>query len=89
MVRPYRVYCRPLNREVTLYRKEVSLGMAPGGVVKVWIGTGCLDYKEVGRFQAEADPRGPYKGKSKGKYVPIEPENKAYIEKHGIPYGTW
>ncbi|MNL85706.1 hypothetical protein D3C87_2141210 [compost metagenome] len=53
------------------------------------MGGACLDYKEVGRFQAEIEQLGPYRGKSNGQYVPIEPENKAYVDAHGIPYGTW
>ncbi|MFP3518659.1 DUF2931 family protein [Pseudomonas sp. SIMBA_077] len=89
MVRPERVFCRADQKEVTLYRNRVNLGVAPGGIVKVWVGAGCLGYREVGRFQAEIEPLGPYKGKSKGKYVPIEPENKAYVDQHGIPYGSW
>ncbi len=89
MVKPTHMYCVPARRDMTLYPHTLTLGMAPGGIVKVWLGAGCLGYKEVGRYQAEVDPRGPYAGKSNGKYVPIEPENKAYVEKHGIPYGTW
>ncbi len=89
MVTPHQIYCEPLKKDMTLYREEITLGMAPGGIVKVWLGAGCLGYKEVGRYQAEIDPRGPYGGKSNGKYIPMEPANKAYIEKHGIPYGTW
>ena len=89
MVRPHRVFCAADQKEVTLYRNRVNLGMAPGGIVKVWVGAGCLGYEEVGRFQAEIEPLGPYKGRSKGKYVPIEPENKAYVDQHGIPYGSW
>ena len=89
MVRPHRVFCKWDKATVTLYRDTISLGMAPGGIVKVWVGTGCLEHKEVGRFQAEIEPLGPYKGRSNGKYVPIEPENKAYVDKHGIPYGSW
>jgi hypothetical protein len=89
MVKPHTVYCRWDRKVVTLYRKTLSLGMAPGGIVKVWVGTGCLEHLEVGRFQAKVHPLGPYQGKSKGKYVPLEPENKAYIEKYGVPYGSW
>jgi hypothetical protein len=89
MIKPHRVFCRWDQEVVTLYRDTISLGMAPGGIVKVWLGTGCLEHMEVGRFQAEVHPRGPYQGKSKGEYVPLEPENKAYVEKHGIPYGSW
>ena len=89
MVKPHRLYCKPAQKNMTLYKDTINLGMAPGGIVKVWLGGGCLGYKEVGRFQAEIEPLGPYKGRSKGKYVPIEPENKAYVDKHGIPYGSW
>ncbi|MGY2182836.1 DUF2931 family protein [Pseudomonas agarici] len=89
MVRPERVFCAADQENVTLYRNRITLGMAPGGIVKVWVGAGCLGFKEVGRFQAEIEALGPYRGKSNGKYVPIEPENKAYIDQHGIPYGTW
>ena len=67
----------------------ITLGMAPGGIIKVWIGGSCLDFKEVGRYQAKVEPLGPYRGASKGKYVPLKPENKAYIDQHGIPYGSW
>jgi len=89
MVKPEKLFCQPARREMTLYRNRITLGMAPGGIVKVWVGAGCLGYKEVGRFQAEVEPLGPYRGKSNGHYIPIEPENKAYVEQHGVPYGTW
>jgi len=89
MVRPERLICMFDNEETTNYRNRITLGMAPGGIVKVWVGVACLGYKEVGRFQAKVEPLGPYRGESNGKYVPIEPENKAYVEKHGIPYGSW
>jgi hypothetical protein len=89
MIRPERVYCRGSKKWKVDYWKIISLGMAPGGIVKVWVGGPCLGFKEVGRFQAKIHPLGPYQGKSNGEYVPLEPENKAYVEKHGIPYGSW
>jgi hypothetical protein len=89
MVRPERVFCQGSRKWKDDYRKIITLGMAPGGIVKVWVGGPCLGFKEVGRFQAKVHPLGPYQGKSKGKYVPLEPENKAYIENNGIPYGSW
>ena len=84
-----RVYCQGSQKWKDDYRDMITLGMAPGGIVKVWVGGACLGFTEVGRFQAEIEPLGPYKGKSNGQYVPIESENKAYIDKHGIPYDTW
>jgi hypothetical protein len=89
MVRPERVFCQGSKEWRVDYRNMITLGMAPGGIVKVWVGGACLGFTEVGRFQAEIDPLGPYKGKSAGQYVPIEPENKAYVDQHGIPFGTW
>jgi hypothetical protein len=35
MVKPHTVYCRWDRKVVTLYRETISLGMAPGGIVKV------------------------------------------------------
>ena len=89
MLKKENVFCKVAARNMTVYKDTITLGMAPGGIVKVWVGEGCLGYIEVGRFQAKVDPRGPYKGQSKGQYISIEPENKAYIDKHGIPYGSW
>ncbi|MEX6667019.1 DUF2931 family protein [Pseudomonas sp. W2-17] len=89
MVRPERVLCQWNQQWKTDYREMITLGMAPGGIVKMWVGGSCLGFKEVGRFQAEVEPLGPYRGASKGKYVSLEPENKAYVEQHGIPYGSW
>jgi hypothetical protein len=89
MLKREKFFCAYDGNVVTVYRNDITLGMAPGGIVKVWVGAGCIGYTEVGRFQAEIDPRGPYKGRSKGKYIAIEPENKAYVEQHGIPYGSW
>jgi hypothetical protein len=89
MIRPERVLCQFQQRWKTDYREMITLGMAPGGIVKVWVGGSCLGFKEVGRYQAKVEPLGPYRGASKGKYVPLEPENKAYIDQHGIPYGSW
>ncbi|AFY20277.1 DUF2931 family protein [Pseudomonas sp. UW4] len=89
MVKPERAFCIADQKEVTLYRNRVNLGMAPGGIVKVWVGAGCLGYKEVGRFQAEVEPRGPYLNGKDIYYRALKPEAQLYIDQHGIPYGSW
>jgi hypothetical protein len=89
MVKPQRVFCKADQKEVTLYRNRVNLGMAPGGIVKVWVGAGCLGYQEVGRFQAEIEPRGPYLNGRGNYYRALNPDAQAYIDAHGIPYDTW
>ena len=60
MVRPEKAFCLVPNDWKEDYRNVITVGMAPGGIVKVWVGGPCLGFKEVGRFQAEVEPRGPY-----------------------------
>jgi len=71
------------------YREALTIGLAPGGVVKVWIMGPCLDPIEVMTLQAEIEPKGPYGGKSGGKYRPLSPVVKSYVDKYGVPYGSW
>ncbi|MFJ3471143.1 DUF2931 family protein [Pseudomonas sp. NPDC090201] len=89
MVRPEKVYCQGAKEWINDYRKVISLGMAPGGIVKVWLGGPCLSFKEVGRYQAEIEPRGPFLSGRGIYYREPKPEAKAWIEKNGIPYGSW
>lgn len=89
MVEPHRIYCEALKEHMTVYRKEITLGMAPGGIVKVWVGGTCLAYKEIGRFQAEVEPLGPHR-KGEGIYYSAPTRSaQDYLDKYGIPYGTW
>jgi hypothetical protein len=89
MVRPERVYCRGSREWIEDYRLAITLGMAPGGVVKVWVGGPCLGFKEVGRFQAEVEPRGPYLNNKGLFYRAPNPAAQAWSDQHGIPYGSW
>jgi len=89
MVKPEQVYCEPAKRHMTLYRNRINLGMAPGGIVKVWVGVGCLGYTEVGRFQAEVEPLGPHRNGNGRYYRAPNPEAQTWIDEHGIPYGSW
>ncbi|ARU89945.1 DUF2931 family protein [Pseudomonas sp. M30-35] len=91
MVIPQRGYCKYNKSWKTDYMKKISIGMAPGGIAKVWLGGGCSDYKEIGRFVGEIEKRGPSQGKTEGRYAwpELKPESQAYIKKNGIPYGSW
>ncbi|WP_313026865.1 DUF2931 family protein [Pseudomonas lopnurensis] len=71
------------------YRHALALGLAPGGVVRGWVMSTCGSPIEVLRAQAEIEPKGPYEGTSRGGHRPLSEISKAYIEKHGIPYGSW
>ncbi|CAI8820795.1 DUF2931 family protein [Pseudomonas sp. IT-P74] len=71
------------------YRASLTLGLAPGGVVQVWVRDSCHDAIKVARAQAEVEPLGPHLGKSNGHYYPQSEKSKRYIERYGIPYGSW
>ncbi|MGC8118826.1 DUF2931 family protein [Metapseudomonas otitidis] len=90
MVKPQRTVCVHSTVEETQYRKDISLGLAPGGIVKVWVGGPCLKAKEVGRFVGVVEPRGTHKG-YRGGHFTLKPgaAARAYIEQHGIPYDSW
>ena len=68
----------------------VYIGMAPGGVVKVWGRDSCHRPVEVAQAKADIEPLGPDQGKNEGRYAyPVSVKSKLYIEKFGIPYGSW
>ncbi|WP_083272639.1 DUF2931 family protein [Pseudomonas sp. ENNP23] len=90
MVKPQRTICVQSTEEETQYRKAISIGLAPGGVAKVWLMGPCLKAKEVGRFVGVVEPRGTHKGYRGGRFT-LKPSEaaRAYIEQHGIPYDSW
>jgi hypothetical protein len=68
----------------------VYVGVAPGGVVQVWVADKCMKAVKVARAQAEIEPMGPDQGKSQGHYAyPVSDKAKRYISQYGIPYGSW
>lgn len=90
MIKPQRAFCQGRGKWMdNQYRFDISIGMAPGGIAKAWVGGPCLPHIEIGRYQALVDTRGPYEGLSGGKYYYLSDEAKAYINEHGIPYGSW
>jgi hypothetical protein len=89
MLKKEEVFCKVAARNETVYRDKITLGMAPGGIVKVWVGEACLGYLEVGRFQAKVDPLGPHSNGNHIYYRLPTPQAQVYIDKYGIPYGSW
>lgn len=83
------VFCQFTGKIEVEYREAIVIGLAPGGIAKVWVTGPCLEPIEVTRVQANVDPVGPYDGESNGEYDPPSAESRAYIEKFGIPYGSW
>ncbi|WP_418322027.1 DUF2931 family protein [Pseudomonas koreensis] len=90
MRKPEKAFCRLDGKWITDYRDDVGVGLAPGGIVKVWLGGSCLKSVEIARVEGSVVKQGPYQGKNEGRYaLPLSPESKAYIEKFGIPFGSW
>jgi hypothetical protein len=83
------VFCAFDGKVITDYRQLLVVGLAPGGIAKVWVKGPCLSATEVTRVQGTISPKGPYGGTSNGKHRPLSEEAKAYIDKFGIPYGSW
>ncbi|MCY1208297.1 hypothetical protein D9M72_199170 [compost metagenome] len=89
MIKGEKTYCAFDGRWITDYRKMLTVGLAPGGIAKVWIMGACLSAIDVARVQGTVVKLGPYGGTSGGQHRPLSATSKAYIEKHGIPYGSW
>jgi len=82
--------CPETPERTALYTAVLHLGLAPGGTVQVWARDECNNPVKVARAQAEVEPLGPSQGLTDGRYAyPISENSKRYIEKYGIPYGSW
>ncbi|WMJ02309.1 DUF2931 family protein [Pseudomonas chlororaphis subsp. aurantiaca] len=81
--------CPQTPKQTASYMASANLGLAPGGIVQVWVRDECRHPVKVARVQAEIEPLGPHLGKSNGHYYPQSENSKRYIEKYGIPYGSW
>ncbi|MDH4553984.1 DUF2931 family protein [Pseudomonas sp. BN417] len=81
--------CPEKPHRVSNYRATLYLGLAPGGTIQVWVYNRCYKSVKVARAQAEVEPLGPHLGKSGGHYYPQSEASKRYIERFGIPYGSW
>ncbi|MGF6554395.1 hypothetical protein ABIA48_000775 [Pseudomonas sp. S30_BP2TU TE3576] len=69
---------------------QLNLGLAPGGIIQVWVRDECSRAHKADRGQVNVEPLGPYLGKNKGRYAwKIKDSSQRYIERFGIPYGSW
>ena len=82
--------CPATPERPALYRATMHVGMAPGGAVQVWVRDRCDKPIPVAHTQAELEPLGPSQGKMGGRYAYETSEyTQRYIDKYGIPYGSW
>ncbi len=89
MIKGEKAFCQADAKWITDHRKMLTVGLAPGGIARVWIMGPCLSAIDVARVQGTVVKLGPYGGKSGGQHRPLSATSKAYIEKYGIPYGSW
>ncbi|MGH8382233.1 DUF2931 family protein [Pseudomonas sp.] len=90
MVKGEKAFCQADAMWITGYRDVLTVGLAPGGIARVWLMGPCLSAIDVARVQGTVVKKGPDGGRSNGQYaLPLEPESQAYLEKYGIPYGSW
>ncbi|SEL04153.1 DUF2931 family protein [Pseudomonas agarici] len=84
-----KAYCAADGKWITDYRNMLTVGLAPGGIARVWLGGACLKPIDVARVQGWVVKVGPYDGTSGGRHRPLSAIAKEYIEKYGVPYGSW
>lgn len=89
MVKEEKGYCHWQRKWQMDYRNIITIGLAPGGIAKVWLQGPCLEPLEVGRFEGAVSKLGPYDGLSGGKHRPLSERSRSYLETRGVPYGSW
>lgn len=82
--------CPETPKQQASYSASIYLGLAPEGVVQVFVRDSCHRPVKVARAQAEIAPLGPSQGQNQGRYAyPITKNSKRYLQQYGIPYGSW
>ncbi|UNG19049.1 DUF2931 family protein [Stutzerimonas zhaodongensis] len=82
--------CPETPARTARYMASMYFGLAPGGIVQVWVVDSCGYPVKVARAEAEVEPMGPSQGKTNGRYAyTINDKTRRYIIKYGIPYGSW
>ncbi|VVO95338.1 DUF2931 family protein [Pseudomonas fluorescens] len=83
------IFCAFDGKVITQYRKWLVVGLAPGGIAKVWVRGPCLPGIEITRVKGIVHSKGSNSRRGGSEYSGLHEESKSYIEKFGIPYGSW
>lgn len=82
--------CPETPEKTARYMASLYVGLAPGGALRAWVRDSCHRPVQVAHAQGELEPLGPEQGKHSGRYAyPVSEKAKRYIDKYGIPYGSW
>lgn len=84
-----RTYCPGLNTWEIDRKRGLIIGLAPRGIVKVWVSSVCSGSVEVVRIKGTVVQAGPFAGHANAAYVDLPSKSRAYIDKFGIPAGQW
>lgn len=90
MVQSTHQRCPKTPERTARYSATLLVGLAPGGVLQAWVRDSCHRPIKVSHAQGELEPLGPEQGEHGGRYAyPVSEKAKRYIDKFGIPYGSW
>lgn len=90
MVKSTHQRCPEAPERTARFMASLYVGLAPGGVLQAWVRDSCHRPIKVAHAQGEIEPLGPEQGKHGGRYAyPVSEKAKRYIDKYGIPYGSW
>lgn len=71
------------------YNDTLTIGLAPGGIVRVWVNGPVSDAQPIMCVKAAVEPKGPDQGEYGGRYVTLPAKSRAYLQNHAIPFGSW
>ncbi|MGF1907451.1 DUF2931 family protein [Aliivibrio salmonicida] len=66
------------------YKNNILLGLAPDGMISVFLNGGCFDNELQFKVQATE-----YKVPDDFIYPELSEEAQAYVDEHGVPVGIW
>ncbi|WP_269447616.1 DUF2931 family protein [Aliivibrio salmonicida] len=66
------------------YKNNILLGLAPDGMISVFLNGGCFDNELQFKVQATE-----YKVSDDFVYPELSEEAQAYVDEHGVPVGIW
>ncbi|RON48933.1 DUF2931 family protein [Pseudomonas frederiksbergensis] len=81
--------CAETPEQTASFTASMYVGLAPGGIVQIWVRDECRRPINVARSKGEIEPLGPHLGQADGHYYPQSEKSKRYVEKYGVPYGSW
>ena len=69
MRKPEKAFCRADGKWITDYRADIGIGLAPGGIAKVWSAFIARKSLFIVWVVGAIYKKGPYQGKNEGRYA--------------------